>query len=80
MLVVGLSKEKVLEYIGQLGRNNICVACVNSPANITISGNEVSINELHDKLQSLSVFSRKLNVDMAYYSYYMSEASTRYFH
>lgn len=80
MLTVGLSEEKVLVYIGQLGYDDICVACVNSPASTTISGNEDSIDGLHNKLQSLSVFSRKLKVDTAYHSHYMQEASTQYLH
>lgn len=80
MLAVGLSEEKVLVYIGQLGYDDICVACVNSPASTTISGNEASIDGLHNKLQSSSIFSRKLNVDTAYHSHYMQEASTQYLH
>ena len=80
MLAVGLSEEKVLVYIGQLGYDDICVACVNSPASTTISGNEASIDGLHNKLQSSSVFSRKLNVDTAYHSHHMQEASAQYLH
>lgn len=78
MLAVGLSEEKVLVYIGQLGYDDVCVACVNSPASTTISGNEASIDGLHNKLQNSSIFSRKLNVDTAYHSHHMQKASTQY--
>lgn len=78
MLAVGLSEEEVSMYIAQLGYDDICVACVNSPASTTISGNEASIDGLHNKLQSSSIFSKKLNVDTAYHSCHMQEASTRY--
>lgn len=80
MLAVGLSEEKVSAYIGRLGHDDVCVACVNSPASTTVSGNEASINVLHNKLQSLSVFSRKLNVDTAYHSHHMQEVSAEYLH
>lgn len=80
MLAVGLSEEKVLEYIVKLGYDDICVACVNSPSSTTISGNKASIDSLHHKLQGSSVFTRKLNVDMAYHSHHMQEFSTEYLH
>ena len=80
MLVVGLSEERVLVYIDQLGCDDVCVACVNSPTNTTISGDEASIDRLHNKFQSSSVFSRKLNVDTAYHSHQMQGASTQYLH
>ena len=80
MLAIGLSEEKVVQYIGQFNCDDICVACVNGPASTTVSGNEASIDGLHNKLQNLSVFSRKLNVDTAYHSHHMQEASTQYIH
>ena len=78
MLAIGLSEEETLGYIDHLGYGDICVACVNSPASTTVSGNEVSVLELHKKLQSSSVFSKRLNVDTAYHSYHMQEASSQY--
>jgi len=78
MLAVGLSEEKVSDYINQLGYNDICVACVNSPDSTTVSGNVSSVVELRNKLQISSIFSRRLNVDTAYHSPHMQEASTRY--
>ena len=80
MLVVGLSEERVHAYIDQLGYNDVCVACVNSPTNTTISGNEASIDLLHNRFQSSSFFSRKLNVDTAYHSHQIQGASTQYRH
>jgi len=78
MLAVGLSEDEALGHIRDVGCDDVCIACVNSPTSTTVSGNEASVLRLHDKLQSLSIFSRKLNVDTAYHSYHMQEASTTY--
>lgn len=78
MLVVGLSEEETLDHIRQLGLNSLSIACINSPISITVSGEEKSIEKLHEQCQASSLFSRKLNTGIAYHSSHVHEASIRY--
>lgn len=78
MLVVGLSEERTLMQIEQLACADIVVACVNSPVSTTVSGNETNIDRLHYELEQCSIFSRRLNVDMAYHSFHMEEVRSEY--
>ncbi|KAI4224884.1 MAG: hypothetical protein L6R36_004336 [Xanthoria steineri] len=78
MLAVGLSEGEVLEHIRQLRLDDLSVACVNSPASTTISGEEVSITQLHEYLCGKSILSRKLNIGTAYHSPHMYDLSVQY--
>lgn len=78
MLAVGLSEGEVREHIRQLRLDDLSVACVNSPASTTISGEEVSITQLHEYLCGMSILSRKLNIGTAYHSPHMYDLSVQY--
>ena len=73
MLAVGLSADQALEHIEALAseEGKVCVACINSPSGVTISGDEVKIQALQDKLEGERVFQRRLAVDVAYHSHHM---------
>lgn len=66
MLSVGLSEEDVRPYLDKL--ENVGIACVNSPSNITLSGDGLNLATLEKHLQSENVFARKLKVEVAYHS------------
>ena len=82
MMAVGLSSEKVQPYISLLCKEfaepEITVACINSPKNVTLSGNSVQIQRLEALLQADSIFVRKLQVSVAYHSPYMKQIASRY--
>jgi acyl transferase domain-containing protein len=56
----------------------LVVACINSPASTTISGDDDAIDELAGILSKLSVFNRKLKVDTAYHSHHMVAVAEQY--
>lgn len=78
MLAVGLSEEGTNLHLRRLGYDDVCVACVNSPTSTIVSGNEISIFNLHDKLQDSAIYSKVLNIDTAYHSPEMEKVSTKY--
>jgi acyl transferase domain-containing protein/NADPH:quinone reductase-like Zn-dependent oxidoreductase/SAM-dependent methyltransferase len=78
MLAVGIGEKEVSPYIDQLTAGIVCVACVNSPSSVTISGDVSAIDELKDLLDEGSVFNRKLKVDCAYHSHHMRKVSDQY--
>ncbi|KAH8703111.1 hypothetical protein BGW36DRAFT_422685 [Talaromyces proteolyticus] len=78
MMAAGLSRDAADEYIKTVEGGKIVVACVNSPMSVTISGDEIGIDDLHKKLAADEVFCRKLQVDNAYHSHHMLRVSERY--
>ncbi|RAK85572.1 ketoacyl-synt-domain-containing protein [Aspergillus costaricaensis CBS 115574] len=80
MMAVGLSEEEVKNYIGKLPEQLglVRVACLNSPKSVTVSGDTVALEHLHDALQKDKVFSKKLKVDRAYHSHYMKACMETY--
>lgn len=71
MLAVGCSREKAEQLISDVTAGRLTVAYVNSPSNVTISGDVSGIEQLHDQLRSTSVFVARLKVDVAYHSEHM---------
>ena len=78
MLSVGLSEAEVSDLIVDLHRGIVSVACVNSPHNTTISGDEAAILEIRETLNKVGVFNRKLKVDTAYHSHHMQTVAQHY--
>ena len=78
MLSVGLCEAEVLDLIANLHRGIVSVACVNSPYNTTISGDEAAILEIEQTLNKVGLFNRKLKVDTAYHSHHMQAVAQRY--
>ena len=76
MLAVGLSEEAIKPYIEKA--SHLVVACVNSPSNVTVSGDIAEIDALITLLDGHSVFCRKLRVNIAYHSPHMSEVAADY--
>ena len=80
MLAVCLGEREASTYVSQLYKGTVCVACINSPASTTISGDEAAIDELKVILDDQKVFTSKLKVGLAYHSQHVQEASVRYLH
>ena len=78
MLAVGLSEEQVKPFTRALGKGCVKVACVNSPSNITVSGDRAAICELAAVLQARSIFNREVAVDVAYHSHHMEDVADEY--
>ena len=80
MMAVGLSHDQAEEEINQLGlANSVCVACINSPESVTISGDESGITTLAQALTPRGIFARKLNTNgRAYHSHFMKPLGQEY--
>ena len=83
MLAVGLSDKEVVPYIEKVsvkptGSTGLTIACINSPRNITVSGEEAQLAALKEVLDHDHVFSRKLRVDVAYHSPQMDQIAAEY--
>jgi NADPH:quinone reductase-like Zn-dependent oxidoreductase/malonyl CoA-acyl carrier protein transacylase len=78
MLAVGLGEYGISKYISKLETGTAVIACANSPASTTISGDSLAIQELQEILNRLSIFNRRLKVDTAYHSHHMKAVADRY--
>ncbi|KAK4160344.1 hypothetical protein QBC43DRAFT_359689 [Cladorrhinum sp. PSN259] len=82
MMAVGLTLAKAQSQIDRvtsaLGECRLTVACVNSPASVTVSGEEAHIDHLKGLLDAEKVFCRKLRVGVAYHSFQMQEIADQY--
>ncbi|OKP10309.1 Lovastatin diketide synthase LovF [Penicillium subrubescens] len=78
MIAVGVSKEEAETYISTVSSGYVTVACINSPSNVTLSGDASAIEELLRQLQSKEVFARKLKSDTAYHSNHMQAIADDY--
>lgn len=75
MASIGLSKEEALKFIQENQvEGRVCVACVNSPRNVTISGLKEEVLALVDKANQKDLFCRVLETHgKAYHSFLFSE-------
>lgn len=82
MSSVGLSRDGVRAYLqsvsDKFGTTRLDIACVNSPKNLTISGDAAHLDHLQDLLNQDRVFVRKLKVTVAYHSFQMKAVSENY--
>ncbi|KAK6507176.1 hypothetical protein TWF481_005625 [Arthrobotrys musiformis] len=84
MMVVGLGETEILPVLNDLsskGYNDLHIACINSPRNVTIAGDVGHIEELKAALlvQDPNIFARKLKVSCAYHSPHMTKVAKEYF-
>ncbi|CAI7588162.1 unnamed protein product [Penicillium glandicola] len=73
MLATGISAADAKKYLEELPPRSVVVACVNSPASTTLSGDVEYIDQLEAKLQQDGHFARKLRIDTAYHSPHMED-------
>ncbi|KAL2170279.1 hypothetical protein VTG60DRAFT_5055 [Thermothelomyces hinnuleus] len=82
MLATGYGEQAALQTIKAANLDNdkgrVSVACVNSPASTTLSGDEPAIDYILDMLTAGGVFARKLKVETAYHSHHMEKVADSY--
>lgn len=80
MLSVGLSEADIGPYLDRVNAmgDGITVACINSPQNVTVSGSLNGLVSLQQQLEQDKVFSKRLNVSVAYHSKQMNEIAPLY--
>jgi acyl transferase domain-containing protein/NADPH:quinone reductase-like Zn-dependent oxidoreductase/ubiquinone/menaquinone biosynthesis C-methylase UbiE len=78
MLAVGLGGKEVAPYLKSLGVGKAVVSCINSPASVTLSGDDAAIDEVEQRCTKAGVFARKLKVAAAYHSDHMLPMADEY--
>ena len=80
MVAVGMNADRGDQIIEELGlRDQICVACVNSPESITMSGASHGIQSLIKHLEKTGTFARRLLTGgRGYHSFLMKEVGAEY--
>ncbi|KAJ5088039.1 hypothetical protein N7456_011655 [Penicillium angulare] len=81
MMAVGLSSINLEPYLDGVRKDHpgeLIIACYNSPKNSTVSGDEELIDCLKKRLETDSIFARKLNVQNAYHSSHMESIAGDY--
>lgn len=79
MMSVNIGEGDVDQYLDQLSLSkSMSVACVNSPTNVTLSGNAAAIDKLHAHLEKENIFARKLKTGVAYHSPAMRQIAEEY--
>ncbi|KAH7038376.1 uncharacterized protein B0I36DRAFT_372464 [Microdochium trichocladiopsis] len=77
MMAVGLSPTDVHPYLDQV-EGIVVVACVNSPASVTLSGDKTALVQLQQIFKDKNVFNRLLQVETAYHSPHMRRVADEY--
>ncbi|KAK1978867.1 KR domain-containing protein [Colletotrichum cereale] len=75
MMSVGMSLEDVQPYLKD---PELCVACVNSPQSVTLSGTRESIDKLWRQLDNQEIFAKRLPVRIGYHSKVMQAGAASY--
>jgi acyl transferase domain-containing protein len=82
MLAVAVSHDSALMYVDHVlkerGSGALHVACINSPNNVTFSGDPHCIQSLKKLLDEEGIFNRKLPVPVAYHSPQMRKIAAEY--
>lgn len=80
MMSVGLGVDTAQKYLDKEGvADRVTVACVNSPINVTISGEVDALDIIYNRLEKDELFVRRLDVQVAYHNpRVMSEVADEY--
>lgn len=82
MMSVNLSKDKVEDYLSRIKgpqeAPRVEIGCVNSPSNVTLTGDKAPIDLLESVFNKDSVSCRRLRVNIAYHSSFMKEIASDY--
>jgi acyl transferase domain-containing protein len=76
MMAVGLSEEEARSFLPSDG--TVCIACINSPMSVTLSGDEEELSQIQVNLELAGIFARKLQVKVAYHSYHVERLAESY--
>ncbi|KAF4872571.1 Highly reducing polyketide synthase ACRTS2 [Colletotrichum siamense] len=82
MVAVGVGKDEaeklVAEALGDEDRSKVTIAAVNSPASVTISGDQEAIETVQDLAEKRGLNPRRLKVSVAYHSHHMQTVAESY--
>lgn len=80
MTAVGMDAEGADNIIEELSlKSQVCVACVNSPKSVTVSGASQGVDKLMRHLEAKGIFVRKLSTGgKSYHSSHMREIGAEY--
>ncbi|PVH98548.1 hypothetical protein DM02DRAFT_657248 [Periconia macrospinosa] len=80
MMAVGLSPENVHPILDEISdsTHSLCIACINSPGSVTVSGSSESLDRLDATLRDRNIFHRRLLVDAPYHSSHMESVAKIY--
>ncbi|KAL4904773.1 hypothetical protein BDW74DRAFT_178346 [Aspergillus multicolor] len=77
MLAVGMTEAEAQRALEPY-QSRICVAAINSPSSLTLSGDKDAVEGLKETLTEKKVFARSLVVQQAYHSHHMLPFSDTY--
>lgn len=79
MMSVNISENEVIEYLRNVpAARDIHISCVNSPFNVTLSGDETDMNILKECLDKDKIFAQRLKTGVAYHSPTMEQVAEEY--
>ncbi|KAL7945550.1 putative polyketide synthase [Trichoderma barbatum] len=80
MMSINLAEVNVAGYLSAIGAEAslVCVACINSPLNCTLSGPETAIDAIKAQADKDSIFAQKLKTGVAYHSPAMEAIAEEY--
>lgn len=83
MLSANIREDEVQNYLesldlGASDGTSVCLACVNSPSNVTLAGPADQVNLVKADLDKKDVFAQKLNTGVAYHSPAMRAIAEEY--
>jgi acyl transferase domain-containing protein len=78
MMAVALPASRVQEYICRVPPGTVTVACENSPASVTLSGDKEQILYLAQEMEEDGISHRTLVVSTAYHSHHMNFIAQSY--
>ena len=82
MMSVAVSEKEAEIYISdavpQSRRSDLAVGCVNSPTNVTLTGDEDCIDMVKSLMEKKRLFAKKLAVQVAYHSKAMTGIASKY--
>ena len=82
MASVATSEDAITPYLKEVttrsGGGRLTIGCVNSPINVTATGDLSCVDALIDLMSERGVFARKLQINVAYHSAYMEEVADAY--
>ena len=82
MASIAMSENTIAPYlddiVARVGRGRLTIGCINSPENVTVTGDLACVDALVDLMSEKGVFARKLPIPIAYHSAYMEEISDQY--
>lgn len=68
MISINLAEGQVPRFLESIKAADVCVACINSPLNCTLSGPEASIDAVKAEADRAGIFAQKLKTGVAYHS------------